>query len=74
MSPHGRFTNEKCPRAINPDINLESADDWMVAPIRIRSGTSLGANSAIVSGVTVGRSAMFFRERSWLKTSRITRL
>ena len=58
VGPHVCFTNDKRPRAINPDGSLKSAEDWVVTPIRIRTGASLGANSTILPGVTVGRFAM----------------
>ena len=58
VGPHVCFTNDKIPRAINPDGSLKSADDWEVSPILIRTGASLGANSTILPGVTVGRFAM----------------
>jgi acetyltransferase-like isoleucine patch superfamily enzyme len=58
VGPHVCFTNDKVPRAINPDGSLKGAADWEVTPILIRYGASLGANSTIVPGVTVGRFAM----------------
>jgi acetyltransferase-like isoleucine patch superfamily enzyme len=58
VGPHVCFTNDKRPRAINPDGTLKSASDWEVTPILIRTGASLGANSTILPGVTVGRFAM----------------
>jgi UDP-2-acetamido-3-amino-2,3-dideoxy-glucuronate N-acetyltransferase len=58
VGPHVCFTNDKVPRAINPDGSLKEASDWQVTPIRIGYGASLGANSTIVPGVTVGRFAM----------------
>jgi len=58
VGPHVCFTNDKHPRAINPDGSLKSADDWEVSPILVRMGASLGANSTILPGVTVGRFAM----------------
>ena len=58
VGPHVCFTNDKRPRAINPDGSLKGASDWQVSPILIRSGASLGANCTILPGVTVGRFAM----------------
>jgi UDP-2-acetamido-3-amino-2,3-dideoxy-glucuronate N-acetyltransferase len=58
VGPHVCFTNDKHPRAINPDGSLKSVSDWEVTPILIRTGASLGANSTILPGVTVGRFAM----------------
>jgi UDP-2-acetamido-3-amino-2,3-dideoxy-glucuronate N-acetyltransferase len=58
VGPHVCFTNDKVPRAINPDGSLKGAADWEVSPILIRYGASLGANSTILPGVTVGRFAL----------------
>jgi len=56
--PHCVFTNDLHPRGVNPDGTLKSADDWEITPTLVRSGASIGANSAIVCGTTVGRWAM----------------
>ena len=56
--PHVCFTNDLRPRAVNPDLSLKSADDWVVAKTLIKKGAALGANSTIVCGVTVGEWAM----------------
>jgi serine acetyltransferase len=58
VGPHVCFTNDKAPRAINPDGTLKGADDWTVAETLICYGASIGANATIVCGITVGRFAM----------------
>jgi len=58
VGPHVCFTNDKAPRAINPDGSLKGAADWTVSSTLIRYGASLGANATIVCGVSVGRFAM----------------
>jgi len=58
VGPHVCFTNDKMPRAVNPDLSLKSADDWVLSATRIQTGAALGANSTIVCGITVGRWAM----------------
>jgi acetyltransferase-like isoleucine patch superfamily enzyme len=58
IGPHVCFTNDVLPRAITPDGKLKSADDWEVTPIRVKYGASLGANSTIVPGVTIGSFAL----------------
>ena len=50
VGPNACFTNDKVPRANNPD--------WKVTPTRICRGASIGANVTIVCGVTVGEYAM----------------
>jgi UDP-2-acetamido-3-amino-2,3-dideoxy-glucuronate N-acetyltransferase len=58
IGPHVCLTNDRLPRAINPDGTLKSDADWQVGPIRVRSGAALGAASVIVPGVTIGRWAL----------------
>jgi UDP-2-acetamido-3-amino-2,3-dideoxy-glucuronate N-acetyltransferase len=50
VGPNACFTNDKVPRAFDPD--------WMITPTLVRSGASIGANATIVCGVTIGEYAM----------------
>jgi acetyltransferase-like isoleucine patch superfamily enzyme len=50
VGPYVAFTNDYFPRAQNPD--------WEVSPTLIKKGASLGANSTIICGHTVGEYAM----------------
>lgn len=56
--PDCTFTNDRHPRAINPDGTLKDIADWEVTPTTIKYGASLGANCTIVCGVTIGRWAL----------------
>jgi len=58
IGPHVCFTNDKLPRAINPDGSLKSASDWDLSKTIVRTGASIGANSTIVTGIVIGRFAM----------------
>ena len=58
LGPHVCFTNDKLPRAINPDGGLKDASDWLVSEIVVRTGASIGANSTILPGVVIGRFAL----------------
>jgi len=58
VGPRVCLTNDKRPRAINPDGSLKSADDWEVGRIRVCYGASIGAGATVVTGVTIGRFAM----------------
>jgi UDP-2-acetamido-3-amino-2,3-dideoxy-glucuronate N-acetyltransferase len=58
IGPHVCFTNDKLPRAINPDGSLKNASDWTLSKTIVRAGASLGANSTILSGIVIGRFAM----------------
>lgn len=58
VGPHVIFTNDKVPRAINANGTLKSADDWTVGKTLVKRGAALGANTVVVTGVTIGQWAM----------------
>lgn len=58
LGPGVILTNDKSPRAINPDGSLKSDTDWQISPIHIKRGASLGAGSIVLPGVTIGEFAM----------------
>jgi acetyltransferase-like isoleucine patch superfamily enzyme len=58
LGPGVILTNDRLPRAINPDGSLKTADDWQVSPILVRRGASIGAGALLLPGVTVGEFAM----------------
>lgn len=58
IGPGVILTNDKIPRAISPNGDLKGNDDWVVGPILIKYGASVGAGSIILPGVTIGRFAM----------------
>lgn len=56
---HGvMFTNDRRPRATNPDGSPQSPADWTLVRTLVRRGSSIGSNATIVAGVTIGRGAM----------------
>lgn len=56
---HGvMFTNDRYPRATNPEGGLQTESDWSVEPTRVMRGASIGSHATIVAGVTIGREAM----------------
>jgi UDP-2-acetamido-3-amino-2,3-dideoxy-glucuronate N-acetyltransferase len=50
VGPNVSFTNDRVPRAFNAE--------WKVTPTVLERGCSIGANSTLVCGVTVGEFAM----------------
>ncbi len=50
VGPHAAFTNDLTPRSFTTD--------WDVVPTYVRRGASIGANSTIVCGVTLGPYCM----------------
>lgn len=58
VGPHVCFTNDLVPRAITPDGRLKQPDDWIVTPTLVKYGASIGANSVIRCGITIGEFAL----------------
>ena len=57
IGPNAILTNDRYPRAITASGELARADDWVVSPIVLRHGCSIGAGAVVVAGVDVGRFA-----------------
>jgi UDP-2-acetamido-3-amino-2,3-dideoxy-glucuronate N-acetyltransferase len=57
IGPNAILTNDRYPRAITADGALARADDWVVSPITLRTGCSIGAGAVVVAGVDIGRFA-----------------
>jgi len=58
IGPGVIFTNDKRPRAINPDGTIKGDTDWEVSSILVRYGASIGAGAIILPNVTIGQFAM----------------
>ena len=58
VGPQACFTNDHLPRAVNPDLSLKSADDWHLGRTRVCQGASVGAQSVVLTGVTIGGWAL----------------
>lgn len=58
VGPQVCFTNDFAPRAVNPDRSLKAAADWQVGQTLVREGASVGAQSVVVTGVTIGQWAL----------------
>ena len=58
LGPGVIITNDKFPRAINPDGSLKRDADWEVGPVHIGKGASLGAGTIVLPNVRVGQFAM----------------
>lgn len=50
IGPHVTFTNDKYPRAFN--------QNWQIVKTHVKKGASIGANSTIVCGITIGEYAL----------------
>ena len=58
IGPHVCLTNDKNPRAINPEGTLKKDADWEVSETLVKEGSSIGAGSIILPGITIGKFAM----------------
>lgn len=58
IGPGAILTNDRLPRAINPDGSLKSAADWVESGVTVERGASVGAGAVLVAGVTVGSFAL----------------
>ncbi len=58
IGPHVIFTNDRVPRAVNPDGSLKSASDWTLGRTHVGQGAALGAGVVVVTGVSIGAWAM----------------
>lgn len=56
---HGvMFVNDRYPAAVNADGSLQSAADWECVPTLVRRRASVGSNSTILCGITIGEQAL----------------
>lgn len=58
VGPAAVLTNDLYPRAINPDLAIKRATDWLPVGVTCRLGSSIGARAVCVAPVTIGRWAM----------------
>lgn len=58
IGPNVVLTNDRRPRAINPDGSFKSADDWEISTMTIKEGAAIGGHSVVTPGVTIGCWAM----------------
>jgi len=58
IGPAAVLTNDREPRAINPDGTVKMASDWEHAGCAIGEGASIGAGAIVVAGVTIGEWAL----------------
>src|ERR1700719_789680 len=52
------FINDSYPRAVNPDGELQTEQDWAVERTVVRKGASIGSGSTILSKVVIGENAI----------------
>lgn len=55
---HVCFINDKYPKAVNEEGELQTEEDWVVVPTLVKRGASIGSGTTILCGVTIGENAM----------------
>ena len=58
IGPNVTFTNDRRPRATNPDGTKKDACDWKMEKTYVRDGASIGAGATILPGITIGKNAL----------------
>ena len=58
IGPHVCFTNDKNPRAINPNGKLKRSGDWIISETKVEVGASIGANTTILPSLRIGKWAL----------------
>ncbi len=58
IGPRVTTTNDRTPRAVNPDGSPKGLSDWVIVPTRIRRGAAIGAGAVLVCGIEIGAFAM----------------
>jgi acetyltransferase-like isoleucine patch superfamily enzyme len=58
LGQNATIINDNLPRAINPDGTVKDAGDWEPKNVLVKRGATIGANSTILGGVTIGKFAM----------------
>jgi UDP-2-acetamido-3-amino-2,3-dideoxy-glucuronate N-acetyltransferase len=58
VGPAAVLTNDEYPRAVTPDGQLKSGDDWTAVGVTIAEGAAIGARAVCVAPVNIGRWAL----------------
>jgi acetyltransferase-like isoleucine patch superfamily enzyme len=52
------FINDRYPRAVTEEGELQTEANWECIPILVQRGASIGSNATIMCGVTIGEEAI----------------
>jgi acetyltransferase-like isoleucine patch superfamily enzyme len=55
---HVVFTNDRYPRAINENGELQTEADWKCVSTLVKRGASIGSGSVLLCGITIGENAI----------------
>jgi len=57
IGPAVVLTNDRFPRAVNPDGSRKTSDDWDAVGVTIRRGASIGARAVCIAPIEIGEWA-----------------
>ncbi|WP_022867688.1 acyltransferase [Schaalia vaccimaxillae] len=58
IGPAAVLTNDHFPRAVTPEFDVKTADDWHPVGVVVEDGAAIGARAVCVAPVRIGRWAM----------------
>jgi len=58
VGPGVILTNDRRPRAVDPDLTKKDAGGWVAEGVAVGDGASIGAGAVVVAGTTIGGWAM----------------
>lgn len=58
IGPNVTFTNDRHPKATNPDGTRKDACDWTMDKTHVHDEASIGAGATILPGITIGKNAL----------------
>jgi acetyltransferase-like isoleucine patch superfamily enzyme len=58
VGPATVLTNDRVPRAVNPDGTSKIRKDWQAIGVKVGDGAAIGANATVVGGVRIGAWAL----------------
>jgi acetyltransferase-like isoleucine patch superfamily enzyme len=52
------FINDKVPRSVSTDGEMQTEADWKVVETHVKKGASIGSSATIMCGVTIGKDSV----------------
>ena len=52
------FINDKLPRSVNFDGEMQNESDWKVVETFVKKGASVGSSATILCGITIGENSI----------------
>lgn len=52
------FINDKVPRSVSADGEMQTEEDWKVVETHVMKGASIGSSATIMCGITIGKDSV----------------